>query len=874
MNYRKNDSTSNMGRLLNNYIGAFGTKIITDSFSREGEVRVGGTRFKRYQLITKGFDKAVEFLSGGRFKSQAEELSKSYSDLWLELNSPIDSLGATYFGPTNWKGIKEVAGLDKIIQGVVERKIIVDEFKKEIHDKYKNKKIAGNAFFTAKSSNMLGIIANLYRETSDANQKDTYFKDRKTILKETIDYLINSKNKRDQAQGNLLKEIYDELGIEDATSGKEVFDNSDPVAQEAITDFINKFKEYYPEFSKVAQEQYNVLLGQDNNYTSDSWNMVSKGEQSSEDKLFKKGNFRMNTDIVDTETIGRFTKPKYPSKLPKEDGVPTRIANYDFLQNNVNSLAEIVNTVKTIGGVNQYVGFVDSPYFKKLITDEDSRKLFKDRIDYNVGLYQMNENLGKQNKYAKKFANSALVRIGSKIGTRVGLSSMESAFTQSLPILTNTAANLRDPTNLLLGMQYVGNADMRDFLNSINYGIRERGQSAQTNIDYADNMLEKGDYSTAEKTYETLNNISKYWVDNVLVGTDVLTAKVTWMAYYMDELAKNEGISPSKIDWKNHKVNDKAAKYAEYMVQKEQNINLPESGGKLWSSKDSGLKILRMTMPFSSFTTNQKDKIKTNMSVLFADKNIATKEDKIAAARSIVASVGEQWAFNGIKSLIAQQLTMGAYRIAGKKETEEERKLREKKASYKLYADLYETLNGAIPLIENESVAIINNFFLDKLEKLFSKKPKEKIKVSYPYGGEPLSKTTLQLAKEKLQKDINKPFRFYESREASTPRTVARLIGGVPMVAYDAFAKIVKEAPEVWDGGMETKSGDKIGFTQEEENKLIVAKGLQLSSALGLGVERAFRTIANDATKLIKENATMRYKMRKAEKERMRSMNN
>ena len=71
-----------------------------------------------------------------------------------------------------------------------------------------------------------------------------------------------------------------------------------------------------------------------------------------------------------------------------------------------------------------------------------------------------------------------------------------------------------------------------------------------------------------------------------------------------------------------------------------------------------------------------------------------------------------------------------------------------------------------------------------------------------------------------------------------------------------------------------SSSGDKIGFTQEEENKLIVAKGLQLSSALGLGVERAFRTIANDATKLIKENATMRYKMRKAEKERMRSMNN
>ena len=40
-----------------------------------------------------------------------------------------------------------------------------------------------------------------------------------------------------------------------------------------------------------------------------------------------------------------------------------------------------------------------------------------------------------------------------------------------------------------------------------------------------------------------------------------------------------------------HKTTELSAKYAEYMVQREQNINLPESGGKLWSSKDSGLKL-------------------------------------------------------------------------------------------------------------------------------------------------------------------------------------------------------------------------------------------------------------------------------------------
>jgi len=875
MNYRMNGSTSNMGKLLDNYIGAFGSKFITDQISREGVVNVGGTRFKRYQVIGKAIDKIVQLLSGGRLNPETEKISKAYSDLWLELNSTVDNLGVTYFGPTNWKAIKEAAGLDRIIQGVVERKIIVDQFEKEIYDKYKNKKIAGNAFFTAKSSNMLGIIANLYRETSDPDKQETYFTDRKTILKETIDYLVNSKNKSDQAQGKLLQEIYDELGIEDATSGQEVFDNSDPVAQEAITDFINKFKQYYPQFSKIAQEQFNVLLGQDNNYTGDSWNRVDKAAQTSEDKLFKKGNFRMNTDIVDTETIGRFTKPKYPSKLPKKDGRATRIANYDFIKNNVNAFAEIVNTVKTIGGVNQYTGFMDSPNFQKLITDEDSRNLFKDRIDYNVGLYQMNENLGMQNKNIKKFVNSAMIRLGSRIGTRVGLSSMESVFTQSLPILTNTGLNLKNPGYLLTALQYLENADMKDFLNNINYGIRERGNSAQTNIDYADNMLEKGDYSTPDKTIETLNKVSKFWVNDVLVGTDVLTAKVTWMAYYMDELAKKEGVNPVEINWKNHKVNDEAAKYAEYMVQREQNINLPESGGKLWSSKDSGLKLIRMMMPFASFTTSQKDKIKTNMSVLFADKNIATKEDKIAAARSVVASVGEQWVFNGLKSLIAEQLTVGAYRIVGKKETDEEKKLREKKAKYKTYADLYESLNGTIPLIENEVASITNNLLLEKLEDLYSGKTKDKKPIKYPFGEELAPKTQRQLKAERLKKEIKKPFKFYESKEAPAPETTARLVGGVTMVAYDAWSKIVQEIPDIVAGGMENESGDKIKFTQEEINKLKVANAFKIGAALGLGVSREFKTIANNATKIIKENATMRYKRRKAEQKRMNAeMNN
>lgn len=894
MNYRVNGSTSKMGKVLANYVGALGAKTITENVSRDGKVNVGGTRYLRYKAAGKVLDKLIQGLSFGKIKPNlSEKISTAYSDLWLELNGTLDNLGVTYFGPNNWKAIKEASGLDDIISGVVERKKIIEVFTKEIHDKYKNKKIGKDGVFTTKNAYMLDMISNLYRETSDPKQKDTYFNDRKKVLKETIDYLKSSEDADEQKEGELLEEIYNELGIEDATSGQEVFDNADPVAKQIINDFINKFKQYYPDFSRIAQEQFNVILGQDNNYTADSWRNVGKSETSAADKLFKKGNFTTNNDIIETEATGRFTKPKYPSTLPKRNGKVTRIPSFDFFKNQMNALSETINTVKTINGVNQYTGFVDSPNFNKLITDEASRNFFKDRVNYNVSLYQMNEKVGKRRGYTKAFVD--LLKIPTKIGTTVGLSSIQSLATQSLPIITNTVINLRNPTYMLLAMQYGGNPAMQEFLNNLNYGITERGHSAQTNIDYANNMLERGDYSTPEKTRELLKKASRVWVDKVLVGTDVLTAKATWMAYYMDELAK-QGVNPMSINWANHEVNDKAAKYAETMVQREQNVNLPESGGKLWSSKDSRMRVARMMMPFASFTTSQKDKIKANMSVLFMDNNLATKEEKIAAAKSIVASAGEQYVFNGIKSYITGQLVGGAYKIVGKKETEEEEKLRKKKESSKLYADIFDAFNGSVDFLEKESGAIVNNFLMRATENLMkfyddvvernltkdqlikeikkmnwaadNKIEKDEVQI-YPFGGPRAFKTQEQIKRGKLKEELKKPFRFYESEEASGPETVARMFGGVPLAAYNTWARFVTEdLPDIVTQSTATKDGSESKLTKEEVGKLLMAIPIKVGAGLG-PIPREIKNLSDYTTKIIKDKANMRYQRRKSGRKRL-----
>jgi len=895
MNYIENESTSKMGKISSNFYGAFGAKTVSESINRDGRVYVGGTKYKIYKGIGKAIDLVVKGVTLGKAKPKIGEFfGDVYSDTWLDYNSPINNLGTTYFGPNNWDIIREASGIDKISTGVVERKKIVSEFGKEIYDKYKDKKVDGNNVFTDKVANMMGVISNLYRETSDPKKQEEYFNDRKSILKQAINFLLDSKNEDDQKEGELLQDIYSELDIENATNGQEIFDRANSVIKEGINDFINEFGEYYPEFARVAQEQFNIILGQDKNYTSDTWRTVGDVDQSSAEKLFKKGRFITNSDIVETEETGRFIKPKYPKKLPTRNGKVTRVPSYNFFKNNMNALSETINTVKTISGINQYAGFMDSPYLEKLITDEDSRKLFKDRMDFNVSLYQMNEKIPRRNKYFKA-AVDFISKYPMRAGTTIGLASAESIFTQSLPIITNTVVNLRNPLYMGLASQYAVNSGMRDFLNSLNKGISDRGGSSQTNIDYVNNMLESGDYSTPAKSLETMKSAMGFLLEKGLVGTDVITAKTTWMAYYMDELAQ-QGINPVSIDWANHEVNEKAAKYAEKMVEREQNINLPEAGGRLWSSKDPNMKAARMFYPFASFTTNQKDKIKTNMAVLFMDNNLATTQEKIAAARSLVATGVEQFVFNYVKAAVSEQILMGAYNIVGKREDEDKRNVREKKKRERYFRDLLETFGGTSNMFLKEVDAFSADVILRSLEnvidivneardkkmttkqvydKLFelnwltdNKVEKEKPEIYNPFGDKYDESQAIKRAKE-LRQELKKPFRFSElKRKVGNISTAAEMIGGVPSTVYDTWIKVIlRDVPTLYNQSVKLDKDGEEKLTKDELNKLLFLSPFKLGGSLGFG--REFRKIYDESYNIIQDEAKMRSKVRKADWERI-----
>ena len=237
----------------------------------------------------------------------------------------------------------------------------------------------------------------------------------------------------------------------------------------------------------------------------------------------------------------------------------------------------------------------------------------------------------------------------------------------------------------------------------------------------------------------------------------------------------------------------------------------------------------------------------------------------------------------------------GAYGIAGKKETEEEKKLRKQKNLQRLYADIFETFNGSVDFLEKESGAIVNNFLLRATENLMkfyddiveknmtkdqlikeikktnwlSDNKIEKDKVEMFLDGEPkIISTQAELKRKALKEELKKPFRFYESQEASTPETIARVFGGVPKAAYDTWARFVTEdLPDIVTQSTATKDGGEAKLTKEEVGKLLMAIPIKVGAGIGV-VPRELKNISDYTTKIIKDNANMRYRRQKGDRKR------
>jgi hypothetical protein len=857
-NYIHNGSKTGMGKIFKDYLGALNAKAMAKKTTVNKILSVGGVK----NLVLRGIDAATGYVAG-KFDLQGTNLSKWYSDAWLEYVSQIDNLGVTAMGEKNWLEFKKASGFDEIVEGFVRNKKEIDRFTKEIVKKYDNKKVDGKRVFTKYNATQAGIIADLYRETGDTPEEVTEnFEKRKKILKEAIDY---TKDKlRFRVEHKIMKELYDKLGIEKATSGQEVFNNAPKLMQDVVSDMVGEWSKYFPASQRVAEEQYGILLGQNKNYTPYRWTVVSD-KISSSDPLYDKGGYVSDFDILDTEEVGTFKQITYPDKLPTINGEVIRIPNYNFFQNNIDALTQTGNNINTIAGVNQFNGFIKSKYLKDIIKDDDSRNLLVKRMTYNIN------KLTDREKISTNRAQRGLLKVlnfFSGLGTRLGLGAITSPATQALPALTNTLFNLElNPTQMIRSISMLANPANREWLDNLDETISERGKESTTSIDFAQKMLSNKTLITDNQVVDAIAAVTKLYVDTALVKSDVAAAKISWLSYYLTALEK-KGVDVSKLKLSETQVDKEAAKIADRKVQKEQNINIAELSGKLFSSKSTGLRLLRSSLlAFQSYTISSRDKIKTNMSILFNPNSLSTVEEKIEAIDSIAATIAEQKVFSYLKAGIKNIVIAGAYAALGEEETEEERKLREKRNQENEDLNIFQSLTGSFGIGDQEWDLDIINSLLDRYEGTVDEQEaerriqeqEEKDMMDEERDSEFTVRLTPEEKKaERIQRSIDRPFRFYTGTTDEDDRIgkYSRYLGSTKVLA-DVIDKVVLETSDDLDrGGYYNKRGDFIEYSDEQKEKLKLLKDIAPFQVIGIPPTEV-KTLTNQMKKIMKDRAYM-----------------
>jgi hypothetical protein len=526
------------------------------------------------------------------------------------------------------------------------------------------------------------------------------------------------------------------------------------------------------------------------------------------------------------------------------EGDITRVRDYDFDANNYNAFKRTLIDINTANSVAQYMGYVNSPSFKKMIPDAEERKFIKDRLNYNIELLR-GRNFVPNSKAAKTAMN--MMTWVSKYGSRGALNSLFALPGQSLPMLFNTVINTVDsPASAFSDMMsYARDKDIKDFVANSGYGISIRSEESITSIDNAKKLLEKSASGNLGKIAEAIDKLSEAEFKALLVNPDVFVANASWFAYYKYYLNK-KGVNVDNIDWSKEKVNEEAADYAEFMVQEQQNSNVSELGGKLLSGKDAKTRLIRtLVFPFSSYKFSLQDKNNKNWGIIMSPANAASTEDRIEAAKSLSSGIVESAVYNGLKIFFSSMLAKGVYKVLGRDETEEEKALREEGILSYLPADFIgEYFIPTGPGVQ-ESVLDVIDWALDiyqggtpeeqakAAKEAEPEKPREKRK-KFSMGGDEQEKKD-KLKKEKLQEILDKRFRFNNGPDLTESEALRKNMGGVPYTAIGTAIAFFKSANNVSNGYYINKYGKKITYTDDQRKKLAAAlaiRGIALTNLI------------------------------------------
>jgi hypothetical protein len=560
--------------------------------------------------------------------------------------------------------VQDMMGLTDLINGKSqaqnESNGIINDYVKEFYTKKAN----GEAFNTESNNVERGMAAFLMRNViGTAAEIKAEFKRRKDLIKESIEELGNG-NEKEVAKSLVYQEVYDKI-LKDANSIDDVTSKVDAVNLDAVKFWQDQWQSKYDELSDVSLNVYNKILDKDVNYTPDRYARLSANTETVEITENDMA-FNVNNGTLYNKEAGVLMEATRPDALPVD-----RFIDLSFDSNNANSMYDALVDIKTAGPIRQVQAFLNSKSFKKIFPKAEDAVILKgSKKDKRIGRIELfTRNFRNKNPYSEDEFSAAVRNLNrlANVGVSQALGGIFQPVKQVIPAAMNTLINGGS-----LDFNAMTNPDKIKFMMDSGYAIGFRGVESQAQVESLNKLMDMAAKSRGEKAMKYIEEANKTWLKIFLVKPDVFIARASWMTYYEQSLEK-QGLDSKGIDYKTHKLNEKAANYAQRMLDRQQNVSDADLSGKLFSEKNPSKQVMmKVFMPFASFRMNQSARLGADIATVTS--KVSTEEDRKIAARSLAGFAVEMATFRALSLGISLLTTSLVASMMGSDEEDEEKK--------------------------------------------------------------------------------------------------------------------------------------------------------------------------------------------------------
>jgi hypothetical protein len=545
-----------------------------------------------------------------------------------------------------------------------------------------------NTFYKSKPNNQdfntlfntieRGITANVMRTvTGTESEINAEFKKKKSLLEQSIENLKKGKDKHKKL-AEVYTEVYEKI-LKDSNNYDEVVSKADPKNVEAVKFWQGQWANRYQDLSDLSESIYNKTLGNDLNYTPIKVSNIGidqKVDEDSDEMNKYAMSLHSNNQTSYQRETGVLMAPTMDDKLPKGGFI-----DLSFDSNNANSMYDALVDLNTADAVRQISGFFNSDAFENIVPNIDDRKILKGRVNLFIRNIR-NKSPYDNDEFAKVVSSRAFQNLAA-LGAGRALAGPTQALKQTVPVIANTIVNAGS-----IDLTAPFDKSKNDFIDNSGYAIANRSAATINQIETLNRLSNNAANSLVGNIVDPLFKLNDLQLKYFLQKPDNYVARASWITYYEKYLKDNKlyettvvdkntasgnfKATISGIDYATHELNDKAADYAQRMVDRQQNVSDMDLAGKFIGSKNALAQFVNKTMmPFSSFRINQSARLGSDWSTLTS--KVSTKEDKVTAARSLGGFFVELASFRAVSATISVVLASLAALISGKEDDEKDR---------------------------------------------------------------------------------------------------------------------------------------------------------------------------------------------------------